>query len=87
MHTAAHSTTDTRNGFDQEEATARAVVGMLAAALYIGLWLYGGATWGSFWVSVLVGTLALLVLAAPLGLAVFVVVKAVRCMFKPRAPL
>jgi hypothetical protein len=87
MNTSPHTPTQTATAFDQEEAAARLGVGVLAVAVYVGLWLYGGASWGSFWVAALLGTFALLVLSPALGIAVFVLIKALRLVFKPRAPL
>ncbi len=87
MHNTPPSSTNPATAFYQEEAVARLAFGAVAAALYLALWLYGGASWGSFWVAALGGTLALLVLAGPLGLALFVLIKAVRWLIGSRAPL
>lgn len=70
---------------DTEEDIARIVIVSLALALYMALWLYGGASWASAIVSVVLGTVLLLIAAAPLGAAVFILVKLLRWLFTPRA--
>lgn len=54
------------------------MLGVIAGAVYVGLWAYGGYSWASALISAVIGTLALVVTAAPLGAAIFLIIKSTK---------
>ncbi len=70
---------------DTEETIVQAIMLSLCMSLYVAIWLYGGASWASAIVSAALGTLLLIVLAAPMGAVVFILIKTFSWLLKPRA--